>query len=37
MQVIQVAGLAHSGTTILDRVLSCFPGVVGLGEVEQIW
>ncbi|MCX7619056.1 hypothetical protein [Tepidiforma sp.] len=37
MQVIQVAGLAHSGTTIMDRILSCFPGVVGLGEVEQIW
>lgn len=37
MQVIQVAGLAHSGTTVTDRVLSCFPAVVGLGEVEQIW
>lgn len=37
MQVIQVAGLAHSGTTIMDRILSSFPGVVGLGEVEQMW
>ncbi|MBS7788968.1 hypothetical protein KTR66_03120 [Roseococcus sp. SDR] len=37
MQVIQVAGLAHSGTTVTDRILSCFPGVVGLGEVGQLW
>jgi hypothetical protein len=37
MHVVHVLGLAHSGTTILDRILSCYPGVIGLGEVEQIW
>jgi hypothetical protein len=37
MHIVQLAALGHSGTTIVDRILSCFPGVIGLGEVEQAW
>jgi hypothetical protein len=36
MRVVYILGLAHSGTTIIDRILSCYPGVIGLGEVEHI-
>jgi hypothetical protein len=36
MRIVYIVGLAHSGTTIIDRMLSCFPGVIGLGEVDQI-
>jgi hypothetical protein len=37
MRVALVMGVGHSGTTIMDRILSCYPGVIGLGEVEQMW
>jgi hypothetical protein len=36
MRVVYILGLAHTGTTIIDRILSCYPGVIGLGEVEHI-
>ncbi|WP_186826970.1 sulfotransferase family protein [Shimia ponticola] len=31
-KLIQVIGLGHSGTTLLDAVLGCSPKVVGIGE-----
>jgi hypothetical protein len=37
MRVVHILGLAHSGTTITDRILSCFPGTIGLGEIERVW
>jgi hypothetical protein len=37
MRVAHVLGIAHSGTTIMDRILASYPGVIGLGEAEQIW
>ena len=37
MRVVYILGLAHTGTTIIDRILSCYPGVIGLGEVEHIF
>lgn len=37
MQVAHVLGLAHSGTTIVDRILASYPGAAGLGEVERLW
>lgn len=33
---IIIVGLEHSGTTLLDTLLSCHPQVVGLGEVLQV-
>lgn len=33
---IIIVGLEHSGTTLLDTLLSCHPRVVGLGEVLQV-
>lgn len=34
-QVIFIAGMAKSGTTILDQLLSTQPGVLGLGEIDH--
>ena len=33
MKVIYIAGLYHSGSTLLDMVLGNLPNFVGLGEV----
>ncbi len=33
-KVIYIAGLGHSGTTILDMLLGAHPDIVGLGEVK---
>ncbi len=35
-KVIYIAGLGHSGSTILDMSLGTLPGVVGLGELKTI-
>lgn len=37
MRAIQIVGIGHGGTTIMDRVLSAYPGVIGLSESEQVW
>lgn len=37
MRAAHVLGIAHSGTTIMDRILSSYPGVIGLGEAQQMW
>ena len=34
--VISIVGLEHSGTTLLDTILSCQKGAVGLGEAQQV-
>ena len=36
-QVLFLAGMGRSGTTLLERVLSEVPKVVGLGEVTHLW
>lgn len=36
MRVVYILGLAHTGTTIIDRILSCYPGTIGLGEAEHL-
>jgi len=36
MKVVLIAGLGHSGTTILDLALSHHPGIIGLGEVFDV-
>ncbi len=36
MRVIYILGLSHSGTTIVERILSCYPGTIGLGEAEHV-
>lgn len=35
--VVLLAGMGRSGTTLLDRVLSQVPGVVGIGELVHAW
>jgi hypothetical protein len=35
-KIIYIAGLGHSGTTLLDMSLGTLPGVVGLGELKTI-
>ena len=35
-RVVFIAGLGHSGTTLLDLLLGAHPGVVGLGEVYNM-
>jgi hypothetical protein len=35
-KIVYIAGLAHSGSTVLDMALGCHPKMVGLGEVEAI-
>ncbi len=31
--IIYIAGLGHSGSTILDLILGCHSDIVGLGEI----
>lgn len=35
-KIILIAGIGHSGSTILDMALGCHPQVVGLGEVSKV-
>lgn len=35
-RIVYIAGLEHSGTTLLDYILSCRNGVIGLGEVNMM-
>lgn len=35
-KIIYIAGLGHSGSTLLDMSLGTLPGVVGLGELKTI-
>ncbi|MEX0982513.1 MAG: hypothetical protein WD577_07605 [Bacteroidales bacterium] len=35
-KIIYIAGLGHSGSTILDMSLGTLPGVVGLGELKTL-
>ena len=35
-RVVYIAGLGHSGSTILDMSLGCHPSVVGMGELTSI-
>lgn len=35
-KIILIAGIGHSGSTLLDRVLGCHPRIVGLGEVSKV-
>jgi hypothetical protein len=36
MKIVYIAGLEHSGSTILDMALGCNKNIVGLGEIIQI-
>ncbi len=36
-KVIYIAGLGHSGSTILDMALGCHPKIVGLGEIYAVF
>lgn len=35
-KIIYIAGLGHSGSTILDMALGCHPDIVGLGEIYAV-
>lgn len=35
--VVQILSAAFSGSTLLDAMLDSQPGVIGLGEVAQLW
>jgi len=35
-KIIYIAGLGHSGSTILDMALGCHPMIIGLGEVARL-
>lgn len=35
-KVILIAGIGHSGSTILDMALGCHPAVIGLGEISKV-
>lgn len=35
-KLVFIAGLSHSGTTLLDLVLGCYPQLTGLGEVARV-
>jgi hypothetical protein len=37
VRVLFLGGLGRSGTTLLERVLGCLPGVCPLGEVVHLW
>src|SRR4051794_6444544 len=37
VRVLFLGGLGRSGTTLLERVLGCLPGVCALGEVVHLW
>ena len=34
--LVYIAGLSHSGSTLLDLILGCYPEFVGLGEVARV-
>ena len=34
VRAVYIAGLAHSGSTVLEMLLSCHPRVCGLGEIS---
>ncbi len=36
-KIIYIAGLGHSGSTILDMALGCHPNIVGLGEISAVF
>ncbi len=36
-KIIYIAGLGHSGSTILDMALGCHPEIVGLGEIYAVF
>ncbi len=36
-KIIYIAGLGHSGSTILDMALGCHPKIVGLGEIYAVF
>lgn len=36
IRIIYIAGYGHSGSTILEMLLSCSKGVVGFGELSEI-
>ena len=36
-KIIYIAGLGHSGSTILDPALGCHPHIVGLGEIYAVF
>lgn len=35
-RIILIAGIGHSGSTLLDMALGCHPRIVGLGEVSKV-
>jgi hypothetical protein len=35
IRVVYIAGLIHSGTTLLERIIASEPGAVGVGELNQ--
>jgi len=37
LNVIYIAGVGRSGSTILDQMLGQIPGICSLGEVAQLW
>ena len=36
-KIIYIAGLGHSGSTILDMALGCHPEIIGLGEIYAVF
>lgn len=36
-KIIYIAGLGHSGSTILDMALGCHPKIIGLGEIYAVF
>jgi hypothetical protein len=37
LNIIYIAGVGRSGSTILDQILGQIPGICSLGEVRQLW
>ena len=35
-KIVLIAGIGHSGSTVLDMALGCHPDIVGLGEVSKV-
>ena len=35
-KIVLIAGIGHSGSTILDMSMGCHPEVIGLGEVSKV-
>ena len=35
-RIILIAGIGHSGSTLLDMALGCHPRIIGLGEVSKV-